>query len=415
MFIKIYNILIDRILPSFIMKKMYKVASLIILSFFCLFSTAHGDISISPLKHEITLEPWKTAQRIIKVKNDWDTAITLYSSKEDFLADGESGFPRFIKPQNLPNPELSLTHWITLENESITLAPGESKQVRFSVKAPLKSDPGGHYGVIFFWPEAKPGAQLSVIQRLGVLLLINVPGEVTIAWDFKDVEVWNIEKNKFIPAELFNDFPITFSVLFNNSWNTHLKPKWKIELLDKDWNILRQVGKEKILSQAGAFVWEKVVDYIPVNETFGNVLPNSDRRFLSKWEWFGYNLINETTWKKEVKFKNLSDYYTQKTKEEQEFIKFYQSVKQKTVTNPITANYDLSYEGKDQILKQKRGSYTFLVTYQQTYIGLNSYMIALVIIILIAGWGYMIVIRPKQIKKKEEMLRKKIMEEISTK
>jgi hypothetical protein len=390
---------------------MYKIILFISLLLFT-FSTAFADISISPLKHEITIEKWESQSKIIKIKNDGDEAITLYSSKEDFIAWDDTGFPRFIKPEDLQNPELSLTHWVEIENWTITLAPGESKQVKFSVTVPETSDPGGHYWVIFFGPEAKPGAQLSVIQRLWVLLLIDVPGEVKIAWEFTQLETWNKTGDTFTNNDSFKEFPIAFSTMFNNSGNTHLKPKGKIELIDEDGNVLRKIWKEKIVSQAWAIIWEKVVDYIPVNETSGNVLPSSDRRFISNWEGFGYTVLDEITGKKEVKFKNLTQYYTEKTSEEQKFIKFYQTVKQRTVTKPITANYHLYFEGTDNKKEELRTSKTFDVTYEEKYIGLNSFMIWFLVIMILGGWYYFVIVRPKHSSKKEDEMRQKIMEEM---
>ncbi len=101
---------------------MYKVIFSLFIALFS-FLPAFADISISPLKHEITIEKGSSTSKIIKVKNDGETAVTLYSSKEDFIAGDETGFPRFIRPEDLPNPELSLTSWVDLENGSITLAP----------------------------------------------------------------------------------------------------------------------------------------------------------------------------------------------------------------------------------------------------------------------------------------------------
>lgn len=380
--------------------------------FFIFVPFSFADISISPLKHEITIEKWQSDIKTIKIKNDWDTAVTLYSAKEDFIAGDDSGFPRFIKPEDLPNPELSLTNWIELENESITLAAGESKQVRFTVNVPQTSEPGGHYWVIFFGPEAEEWAQVSVIQRLWVLLLIDVPGEVKIAWEFTELSTWNQQNGTFLNKESFNAFPIAFSTMFNNSWNTHLKPKGKIELVDENWEVLRKVWKEKIISPAGALIWEKVVDYIPVNEWGWNVLPSSDRRFISNWEWFGYTVLNETNGQKEVQFKNLTEYYIDKTSEEQKFIKFYQTVKTRTVTKPITANYYLYFEGKDNKRQDLRTSNTFFVTYDEKYIWINNILVGILVIIFISWGYYFIVIRPKKSSAKEEAMRKKIMEEM---
>jgi hypothetical protein len=200
--------------------------------------------------------------------------------------------------------------------------------------------------------------------------------------------------------------------MFNNSWNTHLKPKGKIELVDEDGNLLKKVWKEKIISPAGALIWEKVVDYIPVNEGGWNVLPDSDRRFISNWEWFGYTILNETTGQKEVQFKNLTEYYIDKTSEEQKFIKFYQTIKSRTVTKPITANYALYFEWKDNKKQELRTSNTFFVTYEEKYIWVNNILVGILIIILISWTYYFIVIRPKNSSNKEEEMRKKIMEEM---
>ena len=79
-------------------------------------------------------------------------------------------------------------------------------------------------------------------------------------------------------------------------------------------------------------------------------------------------MLNETTGQKEVKFKNLTEYYIDKTSEEQKFIKFYQTVKTRTVTKPITANYSLHFEGKDNKKQDLRTSNTFFVTYDEKYI-----------------------------------------------
>lgn len=133
---------------------MYKVLLLIVA--LCIpFSSTFADFSLSPLKYEMTVDPGSSQTQIITIRNDSDEALTLYSEVEDFIAGDDSGFPQFVKPEDIENPELSLTNWIELSNENLTLAPGESKQVRFSVTAPVSSDPGGHYGVIFFGPEAQ--------------------------------------------------------------------------------------------------------------------------------------------------------------------------------------------------------------------------------------------------------------------
>jgi hypothetical protein len=55
-------------------------------AFLSLISFAHANLSISPLKHELTIEAGKEKFETIKVTNNSNTPVTLYTSKEDFIA-----------------------------------------------------------------------------------------------------------------------------------------------------------------------------------------------------------------------------------------------------------------------------------------------------------------------------------------
>lgn len=102
---------------------------------------------------------------MVKVTNDTGKAVTLYTSREDFVAGDDTGTPTFVKPQNQGSDAFSLSNWISIEDKNLTLANGETREVKFSVKVPANAEPGGHYGAIFFAPAADKG-QVSVIQRL---------------------------------------------------------------------------------------------------------------------------------------------------------------------------------------------------------------------------------------------------------
>ena len=102
------------------------------------FALAAGGISISPLKHELTVDAGQQKSEIIKVTNNSDVPITLYTSKEDFIAGDDTGTPTFVKPQDQTSDIYSLSNWISIENNNITLAKGETREVRFTVKVPPK-------------------------------------------------------------------------------------------------------------------------------------------------------------------------------------------------------------------------------------------------------------------------------------
>lgn len=385
---------------------------LLFIAIFSFYFTTQANISISPLKHEMTIENWQTDSKIIKVTNKQTSPITLYTSTEDFIAWDDTGSPTFVKPEDQAYPELSLANWIELEDKNITLAPGETREVRFKVTVPENWEPGWHYWAIFFSPGVPSWAQVAVVQRIWTLILIDVPGEVVIDWNLESFKIGQTDDSGFTEKDSFNSFPIIFETLFKNKWNIHIKPKWKVTLTDEDGNLLTKIGKEAIVSPAWAFIWEKMVDYIPVNDWAWNVLPNSNRKFSTEWKWFGYNVLQED-WSKIVKFKNLTDYYAEKAAENQAYLMFWEQVHSRTVNKKITADFNLYYEAKDLEKKEFNQTKDFYVTYEEKYIWVNYIVVgwawAFVLLIII----YLAFIAPKSRAKREEEMKQRIMEEIA--
>lgn len=214
-------------------------------------------------------------------------------------------------------------------------------------------------------------------------------------------------QNVFTSSTDFDAFPIVFETKFKNEGNAHLKPTGKIELIDEDGEVLKNVGKEAITSPAGAFIGERMVDYIPVNDGLGNVLPKSERRFESIWEGFGYQELQEDG-TKVVRFKDLSSYYADRAAEKRAFLQFWESIHTRTVSKDITANLVLSYEGKDKERKEFRDSKKISVEYEEQYVGINYFVIFFLLIIL-SGIGYYVFIA---VPASKERLKKELMESI---
>jgi len=146
-----------------------------------------------------------------------------------------------------------------------------------------------------------------------------------------------------------------------------------------------------------------MVDYLPINDTLGNVLPKSKRIFESLWQGFGYQELQEDGTKL-VKFKDLTQYYTDKTK--QTYLQFWESIHTRSVNKKITANISLSYEGKDKEVKDFSDKKEFFVQYDEQYIGLNYSMIILVIVVIGGLSYYRFVMVPKS----HERLKKSLLE-----
>lgn len=162
-----------------------------------------------------------------------------------------------------------------------------------------------------------------------------------------------------------------------------------------------------MVSPAGAFIGEKMVDYIPVNDGLGNVLPKSERRFESTWEGFGYPEL-QADGTKVVKFKNLTDYYADRAAEKKSFLQFWESIHTRTVDKTITANISLSYEGKDKEKKEFHDTKKFNVEYDEQYVGMN-YLVVLIVLALLASIGYYVFIA---VPASKERLKKELMKEM---
>lgn len=394
-----------------------KKLNLLVLFFMSLFfvsNYANATVAISPLKHELKVEQWQTVSKKIKVTNEWDSPVTLYTSTEDFISGDSTWQPKFIKPEDQDSPELSLANWVKISEKNITLTVWETREIDFSITVPANWEPGWHYWAIFFSPWIQGEKKVAFSQRIWVLLLIEVPWEIVIDWNLEKFTVWEEKDGVFTEKNSFQKLPAVFQINFKNEWNIHLKPEWKIELIDEEWNILKNVWVETMSTPTWTFIWEKLVDYIPVNDIWGSVLPHSNRTFLPKWEWFWYSILNED-WTKTVKFKWLTEYYKDKASEKQAYLMFWEQIHTKKVTKKIKADYKLFYESKDKEKKEFNDSKDFLVEYYQDYVWLNYYVIAWVVIIILALVYFIVVFIPKNKAKKEEEMRTKIMKEMKDK
>jgi len=201
--------------------------------------------------------------------------------------------------------------------------------------------------------------------------LINVKGDVKIAGNLEKFAVGQSTTSgstQMTEKDTFDNFPVSFQITFNNEGSTHLKPTGKIELLDENNEVLKGIGRAILSSDQGAYLGEKIVDYLPVNSAGGNVLPKSKRLYDIKWEGFGYSILNEKDGTKEVKFKGLTDYYASKAAESSKYLQFWQSIHTRNVHRPLTANLTLSFEGKDRVKQDFHQTKKITVVYDEQYV-----------------------------------------------
>jgi len=225
-----------------------------------LFSERVLALTISPPKLEFSVNPGQEIKNEIKIFNETETEVSVYTSVANFGAkENEEGVPHFLTPEE---KEGDLASWIEIEKGPIKIGHLEQKVVSFSIKVPVSADAGGHYAAIFFAnqpPKAETGTAIGITGKLGSLILLRVSGDIKEEGRLTEFRLK--EKKK-----IYESLPVNFIIGFENLGNVHLKPQGEIVIKN---------------------IFGKISDKIAVNRpkigTGGNVLPASVRHFQASW------------------------------------------------------------------------------------------------------------------------------------
>jgi hypothetical protein len=220
-------------------------------------------LSISPSLFDMSVNPgqeWRSTLRVINV-NNYD--LTVYIDVVNFSPQGESGQGRFLPVMNGEGEGVSLAEWFTIEREAIVIPREKSREIPFSVRVPFDASPGGHFAAILVGtrplaPEVGQ-AKVQTSQMVTSLFFARVAGDI--------IEQGNIRE--FTTAKRILGKPeVTFDLRFENKGNVHLQPQGEIKITN---------------------MWGQERGIIPINQgsQFGNVLPDSIRKFTFSWkgEW----------------------------------------------------------------------------------------------------------------------------------
>jgi hypothetical protein len=160
-------------------KKIFFIFSFILISgslfILPIFTKAHAEqpeklIEISPLIFNISLDPGKTYNYKLKVKNLTKSPLPVKAYFENFTSTGEDGGYIF---DNKPNPLIS---WSTVSPKDLIIPANESRELDLKITIPNQVSLGGYYGVLFIEPliNQKTNQNTLVSAKIGALLLANV-------------------------------------------------------------------------------------------------------------------------------------------------------------------------------------------------------------------------------------------------
>ena len=409
---------------------------------------ANINFSVSPITYSIDTHTGAVIFKTASLRNNSNRTATIVTWKTDFQANWSTWKPDFVRKSELVYPDQELSTWITIEIDQFEIWPKEKKEVNFAIQVPNNATPWWHYWAVCFKDansNSTNGWNISINIDYCIIILVNVDWEIITkaevettkiktksSWNWgwwwwwysnkeKDDCIVDLTKSKydwnciseFFEKEDFedsiadlkldedsnttlDDFVINFETLFINEWNTHLLPEWKIKLVDKNWNQIKWIWKETIKNEHWAKVWEKIVDYLPINDEWWNVLPSQKRIYDIEWKWFPYEWYDEN-WKNIIKYWSPEEYYTKINIDKRWYIFPWERENERINHEKIKAYIDISYINNDWDTIEYSSAQEFYVDYKEKYIWLNPYAFIIIILIIILLLILWLIFRKKKI------------------
>jgi len=216
-----------------------------------------AGIQVSPVVDEFNISPSVVEKRSITIDGLTNNTLRYYPIVLNFEADKKTGEPVFLDDSERLS-RYALSSWVSFNETSFTVGPGEKKVIDYTVTAPADASPGGHYGAVLFSTE-KPklndeGVLVGVVGLIGTLVLATVPGDIT----------EQLLVTEFIsPAILFAP-PANFKTVVGNNGNVHARVNGGITI--RNW-----FGRQST--------------YLNVNESKNAILPESQRTYDNAWQF----------------------------------------------------------------------------------------------------------------------------------
>ncbi|MEN9922005.1 MAG: hypothetical protein RL097_281 [Candidatus Parcubacteria bacterium] len=229
---------------------------------------AHGQsgsltLSVSPTLFEMTANPEQEWVSTIRVVNANPYDITIYTDVVNFAPQGESGQGKFLPILKEESGGQTFAEWVTLEQTELTIKAEQTAEIPFKITVPANAPPGGHFGAILIGTKSlDSGSGQTAVETSQVvtsLVFLRVTGDI--------IEEGIIRE--FKGAQRIVEKPeMDFELRFQNKGNVHILPQGEIKIFN---------------------MWGEERGIIPVNRQtlFGNVLPNSIRKYSFHWsgEW----------------------------------------------------------------------------------------------------------------------------------
>lgn len=214
-----------------------------------------AGIGISPSLIERQAEPGEVLSEAITIRNLGDTEETYFLYTRDISSVTESGRPLYAD-EDLPPTGFEMSSWIKLPIENVTIAPGQERNVSFTIEVPEDTTPCSHFGAVFasVLPPDQVDLGASVGFQVANIVSIRVAGDCV-----ESAVLRSFSTDKF----LYSTKDVTFKAFVENKGSVALRPTGPIEV----YNML---GSK--------------VAQLTINEARNGLFPSMSREYELLWK-----------------------------------------------------------------------------------------------------------------------------------
>lgn len=214
-------------------------------------------LKVQPAIIEERADPGQIFSSAISATNLGSETKIFYIVKRDINGLSPTGAPIFAGEEEETGFEVS--SWIKVSQEAITIAPGQTKRISFSVEVPKNASPGGHFGGIFLSsaPKRPEETGIGIGYQVGTIISLQISGEI-----FEEAQIREFRTNRMI----YSRPEVTFVTRVENVGNVLVRPRGPLEIID---------------------FFDKKVVTLRMNDAGAAALPKSTRQFEASWQGEG--------------------------------------------------------------------------------------------------------------------------------
>lgn len=168
-------------------------------------------LKIYPLRTELSIKAGTAYKGTFTLENTGSKPLTVELSSEEFDVVDETYDYLFL-------PDSSISEWVYFGTTTVELAPKAKYSVGYVVNIPIGTEPGGAYISLFGASLPNQDSSIESVDRVGSLLYITVPGDIT-----KTGSLLSFSS----PFIGFSETP--WSATLRNSGTAHFNSEYRVE------------------------------------------------------------------------------------------------------------------------------------------------------------------------------------------